>query len=86
KVDTLILDHHLLRSEGGRRWLDKIAATTGNRVVCAADFMGRRRTMLEAWRQRLYVEMPVPKGWHAAYARGEVDTEAYRESTIPGRF
>ena len=79
KVDTLILDHHLLRSEGGRRWLDKIAATTGNQVVCAADFMGQRRTMLEAWRQRLYAEMPVPKGWHAAYARGEVDTEAYRD-------
>jgi len=86
KVDTLILDHHLLRSEGGLRWLDKIAATTGNRVVCAADFMGQRRTMLEALRQRLYAEMPVPKGWHAAYARGEVDTGAYREVPYPGDF
>ncbi len=81
-VDTLILDHHLLRSEGGRRWLDKLAVTTGNNVVCAADFMGQRRTMLEAWRKRLYAEMPVPKGWHAAYARGEVDTGAYRDRII----
>ncbi len=77
-VDTLILDHHLLRSEGGRRWLDTLAATTGNNIICAADFMGRRRTMLEAWRQRLYTEMPVPEGWHEAYARGEVDTKHYQ--------
>ena len=82
-VDTLILDHHLLRSERGRRWLDNLASIVrghyNHRVICAADFMNRSRMLLEAWRQRLYVEMPVPEGWHEAYARGEVDTRIYRD-------
>jgi predicted metallo-beta-lactamase superfamily hydrolase len=78
-VDTLILDHHLIRSQVGCRWLDKLSSITEHRISCAADFMGRHRTLLEAWRQRLYAEMPVPKGWHRAYAHGEVDTRPYRE-------
>jgi len=82
-VDTLILDHHLMRSKAGSRWLDKlsvsVSSTTGHKVVCAADFLGRHRTLLEAWRQRLYAEMSVPRGWHDAYARGEVDTRPYRD-------
>lgn len=76
-VDTLMLDHHVMRSKGGERWLDKLAAVTEHRVCCAADFMGRHRMLLEAWRRRLYAEMPVPAGWHEAYARGEVDTSPY---------
>jgi len=79
----LILDHHLLRSMRGHRWLDELSSTTGHTVACAADFMGRRRTLLEAWRQRLYAEMPVPEGWHEAYARGEVDTRPYRDLVCP---
>ena len=77
-VKTLILDHHLLRCEEGRRWLDDLLSKTGHRVICAADFMERPRLLLEAWRQRLYRELPVPEGWHEAYARGEVDTKLYR--------
>jgi predicted metallo-beta-lactamase superfamily hydrolase len=77
-VRTLILDHHLLRSEEGFRFLDQISSRTGNRVICAADYMGRRRLPLEAWRQRLYQEMPVAKGWHKAYAAGKADTRNYR--------
>ncbi|MGC9443609.1 MAG: MBL fold metallo-hydrolase [Candidatus Methanospirareceae archaeon] len=38
--DTLILDHHVMRSKAGERWLDKLAAVTEHRVCCAADFMG----------------------------------------------
>ncbi len=80
-VDTLIIDHHLLRSEQGVRWLDSLASHAGHdrRVICAADFMCQKRILLEAWRKRLYAVMPVPVGWHDAYARGEVDTSAYRE-------
>jgi predicted metallo-beta-lactamase superfamily hydrolase len=76
-VATLILDHHLLRCEAGLRWLDRLASTTGKQVLCAADFMNRPRRMLEAWRPRLYEQMPVPDGWHDAYACGRVDTNAY---------
>lgn len=76
-VATLILDHHLLRCEAGLRWLDRLASTTGKQVLCAANFMNRPRRMLEAWRPRLYEQMPVPDGWHDAYACGRVDTNAY---------
>jgi hypothetical protein len=77
-VDRLILDHHLLRCEEGVGWLDRLSAETGNTVMCAADFMGRPRCLLEAEREALYEEMPVPPGWHEAYARGEADTRGYR--------
>jgi len=78
-VGTLILDHHLLRSRAGISWLDRLRQTTGRNVLCAADFMHTGRCFLEAWRETLYKEMPVPKGWHEAYARGEIDTAGYRQ-------
>jgi predicted metallo-beta-lactamase superfamily hydrolase len=78
-VDTLILDHHLLRCEEGLSWLDRLSSGTGRQVICAADFMGRPRRLLEARRAQLYEEMPVPEGWHEAYARGDADTRRYRD-------
>jgi len=78
EVPVLILDHHLLRNEGGYRFLEDLSARAGHKVFCAADYMGRRRLPLEAWRKRLYRDMPVPQGWHKAYAQGKVDTDAYK--------
>jgi len=89
-VDTLILDHHLLRCEEGLSWLDRLSSETGHRVICAADFMEHPRRLLEARRVQLYEEMPVPKEWHEAYARGDADTRRYRdhknegETDVPG--
>jgi len=79
RVDTLILDHHLLRCEEGLSWLNRLSSETGHRVICAADFMERPRCLLEARREQLYEEMPVPEGWHEAYARGDADTHRYRD-------
>jgi len=73
EVDTLILDHHLMRSKKGERWLDYVSSLTGHKVVCAADFMGRRRNPLEAERVLWYKKLPIPDGWHRAYAHGEID-------------
>ena len=78
RVDTLILDHHLLRSREGEKWLDRISSVTDHRVICAADFMGRNRNLLEADRILWYRKIPVPQGWHEAYAKGEADTGAYQ--------
>jgi len=78
-VETLILDHHIMRSEEGAVWLKRLSSETGRRVVCAADFMKKPRLLLEAWRRRLYKDMPVPKNWHRDYARGKVDVEHYRK-------
>ncbi len=77
-VDLLILDHHLMRSREGERWLDYVSSLTGHKVICAADFMGHRRNLLEADRVLWYRKFRVPKGWHEAYARGEADTKPYR--------
>jgi len=73
KVDTLILDHHLMRSKKGEQWLDYVSSLTRHKVVCAADFMRLRRNLLEAERVFWYKKLPVPEGWHKAYARGEID-------------
>ena len=78
-VPVLILDHHMLRDEEGYRWLEDLSASAGRKVYCAADYMKRERLPLEAWRQRLYREMPVPEGWHKAYAQGKASTEPYRK-------
>lgn len=76
-VDTLILDHHLLRSVSGLSWLDDLSSLVGKRVYCAADFESVNRKLFEARRQELYQAMPVPNGWHEAYAKGEVSTGAF---------
>jgi len=83
-VDTLILDHHLLRCQEGLSWLDRLSSETGHRVVCAADFMERPCCLLEAWRVQLYKEMPVRERWHEAYARDYADTRRYRDQKNKG--
>jgi predicted metallo-beta-lactamase superfamily hydrolase len=73
KVDTLILDHHLMRSKKGEQWLDHVSSLTGRKVVCAADFMGIPRNLLESERVLWYKKLPVPEGWHQTYAKGKID-------------
>jgi len=77
-TDTLILDHHLLRCERGIDWLARLAHATEGKAVNAAAFMHARPCFLEAWRGELYRDMPVPEGWHEAYAEGTVDTQNFR--------
>jgi len=78
-VKLVVLDHHLMRDSSGAVWLQSLSQTTGKRVYCAADFMGKPRRLLESRRAQLYDEMPVPPGWHARYARGEATLESYFE-------
>jgi predicted metallo-beta-lactamase superfamily hydrolase len=77
-VDVFILDHHLLRSTEGIAWLKQLSTAAGRQVLCAADFMGRERRLMEAEREQLYHKFPVAEGWHEAYAKGEATTEQYR--------
>jgi hypothetical protein len=76
-VNILILDHHLMRSLEGLHWLDRLSFESGCRVLCAADFMRAPRRLLEAERQMLYDEIPVPLGWHQDYAEGKVTTKGF---------
>jgi predicted metallo-beta-lactamase superfamily hydrolase len=77
KVDTLIIDHHLLRGFEGAGWLELLSSKAPKNVVCGADFMGRPRMLLEAQRLKLYEEMWVPEDWHDSYAHGRVRTDHY---------
>lgn len=73
-VETLILDHHLLRAVEGERWLASLSTAAGKRILCAADYMGIRRCLFEAKREQMYQRQPVPQGWHEHYTAGEADT------------
>jgi hypothetical protein len=77
-ADILILDHHLLRCDRGIDWLKRLTEKTQGRVMSAAAFMQVDPCFLEAWRGTLYKEMPVPEGWHDAYAAGDTDTRKFR--------
>jgi len=76
-VGTMIIDHHLLRERCGIAWLEELRAGTNGNIMCAADYMGKPRRLLEADRRYLYKKMPVPAGWHEQYARGKADTAGY---------
>ena len=78
-IDRFILDHHLLRSTEGIAWLGKLSTFAGKPVLCAADFMCRKRMLMEAERETLYRNFPVPEGWHEDYAKGESTTQNYRQ-------
>jgi predicted metallo-beta-lactamase superfamily hydrolase len=77
KVDTLLIDHHLLRDDTGIQWLRKLSSTSNKNILCGADFMNKPRLLLEARRKDLYEQMPVPEGWHEAYGQGKVNTDDY---------
>lgn len=77
KIPLLILDHHLMRSYDGVKWLKDLSSAIGNKVICGADFMKKPRMFLEADREHLYKKMPVPEGWHKDYAEGKVEASYY---------
>jgi len=77
KVNVLILDHHLMRSYDGIKWLKRLSYETGKRIMCGADFMKKPRMLLEAKRKKLYKAMPVPHDWHENYAKGKVNINDY---------
>jgi len=77
-IDLFILDHHLLRSTEGLTWLENLSNAVGKPILCAADFMGKERTLMEAKRESLYHILPVSDDWHEDYAKGKTNTQNYR--------
>lgn len=76
-IDTVILDHHLMRSREGEAWLQELSTAAGKNIFCAADFMNKPRLLLEANRKKLYQKMPVADDWHDNYAKGLVSVTGY---------
>lgn len=79
KVPICIIDHHLLRCRSGIQWLDELKTKTQGRVLCAADFMNRKRRLLEANRSLLYDMYPVPSDWHESYEHETVTTSGFHD-------
>ena len=80
-IGTCIIDHHLLRCKEGIQWLDELRCETYGRIVCAADYMNRKRRFLESMRTQLYKQYPVPDNWHSLYAEKLVFTSEFRDET-----
>jgi predicted metallo-beta-lactamase superfamily hydrolase len=65
RLRTLIIDHHYLRD---RKWREKLAdvyKTAQKRkvkLVCAAEFLGKKENLLEPIRKQLYEEKPAKMG------------------------
>jgi hypothetical protein len=78
-IDLFVMDHHLLRCTEGIAWLERLSDLSGKTVLCAADFMCRKRMLMEAERETLYRDFPVAEGWHVAYAKGKATTQHYRQ-------
>ena len=58
-IDTIVVDHHLLRDEGWYEFLGpvrKTAEKTGHKILTAADLLKSQPRALEAQRRRLYEE------------------------------
>lgn len=77
-VPTVIIDHHLLRSEEGINWLTGVKQAARNNICSAAEFMKRKALFLEAWREELYEWLPVSDDWHGEYQQGNVNFNDYR--------
>lgn len=67
-----------MHSKERQQRLDWVSSISRRKIICAADFRGGNRNLLEAERVFWYRKMPVPNGWHEAYAHGEATTDAYQ--------
>jgi uncharacterized protein len=59
EVETLVIDHHLLRDEGWYKFLDPVrtsAEKMGHRVITAAELLKKEPNPLECRRKELYEE------------------------------
>ncbi|OLE90749.1 MAG: hypothetical protein AUF79_08810 [Crenarchaeota archaeon 13_1_20CM_2_51_8] len=59
EVETLVIDHHLLRDEGWYKFLEpvrKSAEKVGHKVITAAELARKEPNPLECRRKELYEE------------------------------
>ncbi len=77
RVPLLIVDHHLLRSSEYREYLSPVissARNESNRVLTAAEFIGKEPELLEAKRRELHAREPVKKTWYKRLEKGILET------------
>ncbi len=73
-VNTVVIDHHILRCVEGYEWVLRVRREVGRldcTVLTAAEAELKPPTLLEAWRRVLYREAPVSNEWfmnHSSYS------------------
>ena len=73
-VPQLVVDHHLLRSLDYLQYLQPVmraAEQAGNRVLTAAELIGREPMLLEARRKELHEQEPIEREWYERLEKGE---------------
>lgn len=61
QVPLVILDHHLLRDVEWEKYVEEVyemSNKSGNKILTAAEYMGKRNTLLESIRKKLYEKEP----------------------------
>lgn len=76
-IRTVIIDHHLFRSEEGEVWLEKLNEHARGKVWSGAGYMGLHTHLLESMRAILYRDIAVPENWHSRFFRGMERTEKF---------
>jgi predicted metallo-beta-lactamase superfamily hydrolase len=76
-IRTVIIDHHLFRSEEGLVWLENLNEHARGKVWSGAGYMGLTPHLLESMRSVLYRDITVPENWHAGFFKGMESTEQY---------
>jgi len=61
-TDKIIVDHHINRCDNGYEWLLKMK-NEYSAITTAAEYLGLKPLLLEAWRRTLYRYFPVPNNW-----------------------
>ncbi len=64
-ASVIIIDHHLLRCDKGYEWLTQQQRRLRKHadILCAAEYMGHKPLLLEAWRRTLYEFFPISNNW-----------------------
>jgi len=73
-VPKLVVDHHLLRSLDYLQYLQPVIQAgnqAGNKVLTAAEFIGREPMLLEARRRELHEKEPIEREWYERLEKGE---------------
>lgn len=81
-INTLIIDHHLLRSNIWNEWLApvyKIANESDHWIGTAAEFLQQPNAILEAIRKDLYEKFPPSKD----FIKWTKQTEKYKKEFLP---
>jgi hypothetical protein len=71
RVEFLVVDHHMARSEDFEPVLDACSHRAGRRIYSVADWLSKPKMQLEAWRRQLHAIEPVPPGWYEDFQAGK---------------